>query len=109
MSHKATVTISGINNDITVDPNPLKPKGQRDLEWTITTKGWEFCTPKAITIPTNNGEFTDLSPSDNNRKCRFEDADTNTRSYAYTINVQPVGQPRLAKHLDPMIDNGDSK
>lgn len=108
MSHTANVTItnSGNGNVVAVDISELKPQGQKKIVWTVTTPGWEFATNGIVITNNVYGQFSDATLFGNNQKFSWDDANTDTRSYKYTVNVQPVGQPTLGASLDPTIQNG---
>ena len=108
MSHEASVTITnpGNGNVVGVSLDKLAPHQRKTIVWTVDTAGWEFAT-NGITIANNSfGQFSDPKLYGNNQKFSWDDANTDTRLYKYTINVQPVGQPTMGASLDPTIQNG---
>ena len=108
MSHEASVTITnpGNGNVVGVSLDKLAPHQRKTIVWTVDTAGWEFAT-NGITIDNNSfGQFSDPKLFGNNQKFSWDDANTDTRLYKYTINVQPVGQPTMGASLDPTIQNG---
>lgn len=112
MTHEATITFPN-GSPVVSDPT-LKPQKKPDtLIWTIDPQaGWEFvntATTLGVAISGNAGQFSNNKLYGNNKKYSWDDANTDTVTYSYTINVQPTGQPHLAKRLDPYIKNGDSK
>ncbi|HEX4857373.1 MAG TPA: hypothetical protein VFV17_00050 [Usitatibacteraceae bacterium] len=110
MSHAANVSITNSNgsNVVSVDISQLKPNGARKIVWTVTTSGWEFATNGIVIDDNNYNQFSNSSLYANNQKFSWDDANTDTRLYKYTVNVQPVGQPTLGASLDPQIQNGNN-
>lgn len=110
MSHETTVTVTNNNGLLSVsvgDPQ-LKPKGQKNLKWTLSTVGYQF-TSNGIAVENNTSQFTNFKASNNGQSFTVDDANTDQNTYNYTINVVSASNPELRGRLDPQIKNGSDK
>ena len=110
MSHETTVTVTNNNGllSVAVGDSRLKPKGQKNLKWTLSTAGYQF-TSDGIAIQNNTGQFTNFKNSNNGQTYTVDDANTDQLSYTYTISVVASSNPALRGRLDPMIQNGEDR
>lgn len=107
MTNQATVTV--VNGQVQVSDSKLKPKGKPSaLTWTMGTAGYQFTTD-GIAIANNNGEFTNGTRSPDGLTFTWQDANTDTVLYNYSIAVQLGSTPHGIIRLDPAIQNGENK
>ncbi|HEY0856130.1 MAG TPA: hypothetical protein VGE16_03690 [Albitalea sp.] len=98
------VEVSIVNGYVTVDRETLSMVGKgrnAPIQWNLTTPGWTFPS-NGIEIEGNDGEFTQLRPTDEGTKFKCMDRNTGGKAYKYNINVTN-GKTTLS--LDPIIQN----
>lgn len=110
MSHETTVTVTNNNGllSVSVGDSQLKPQGQKNLKWTLSTSGYQF-TSTGIAIQNNSGQFSNFKASNNGQTFTVDDANTDTITYNYTVNVQSSSNPALTGRVDPEIKNGQNR
>lgn len=102
MSNKVQVTV--INGVPSVDIDKLKPSGKGvTLEWKLkNSNGWSFAS-NGIAIDNNTGQFTSPTRKDNGNTFTWDDANSDGKTYKYTVWVQQGSNPAIS--LDPQIEN----
>jgi len=101
----STVQVTVSNNQVSVDKPTLSMGGQGrnvQIQWVLNTTGWTFPN-NGIVFGTNN-QFTHLGPVANGARFQCVDANSDSNSYKYTINVVNGSQ---TLSLDPIIQNGE--
>jgi hypothetical protein len=96
------VTVQDGKVSVNIDKLKMGKQKQATIQWQIKTDGYTF-PGDGITIPGNDGQFSDFKVNGNSRTFSCVDANTNSKEYKYDVKV--VDSSGRSLELDPTIQN----